>query len=251
MSQQNRTALVTGAAQGLGLASAQALLQAGNRVVVTDLRDVTLGLFPEEYWNRVMTAELDVTDRAQAAEVFARVKKEWGPVGILVNNAGVAFKLPDKTSAMATTVSDEEWERTIVVNLTSVLTLTQVAVPQMREIGWGRVINMASLAGRTRSRVSGAAYSSTKAGIIGVTRVMANDLGPIGITANCVAPGRILTPMAMLGGPEVNAAYAEQIPVRRLGTMEEVGAVVAFLASEITGFINGAIIDVNGGYFMP
>lgn len=251
MSQQNRIALVTGAAQGLGLASALALLEAGNRVVATDLKNVDPGLFPEACRNRVMTAELDVTNREQAAGVFARARKDWGPVGILVNNAGVAFKLPDKTSAMATTVSDEEWEKTIAVNLTSVLAMTQLAVPQMRESGWGRVINMASLAGRTRSRVSGAAYSSTKAGVIGMTRTMANDLGPSGITANCVAPGRILTPMAMLGGPEVNRAYAEQIPVRRLGTMEEVGAVVAFLASEITGFINGAVIDVNGGYFMP
>lgn len=251
MSQQNRIALVTGAAQGLGLASATALALAGNRVVATDLAGVDLSLFPEECWSRVMAANLDVTDRAMAAEVFAKIGKDWGPVGILVNNAGVAFKLPDKTSAMATNVSDEEWEKTIAVNLTSVLTMTQLAVPQMRDAGWGRVINMASLAGRTRSRISGAAYSSTKAGVIGVTRVMANDLGPLGITANCVAPGRILTPMAMLGRPEVNEAYAEQIPVRRLGTVEEVAAVVAFLASEITGFINGAIIDINGGYFMP
>ncbi len=251
MSQQNRIALVTGAAQGLGLASAKALLQAGNRVVVTDLEPVAMDNFAGEDQGRVMSASLDVTSAEQAAELLARVRRDWGPLTILVNNAGVSFKLPDKTSAMATNVSDAEWEKTLSVNLTAVLRMTQLAVPQMKEAGWGRVVNMASLAGRTRSRVAGAAYSSSKAGVIGMTRALANELGPLGITANCVAPGRILTPMALLGGPEVNKAYAEQIPVRRLGTPEEVAAVVAFLASEITGFINGAIIDVNGGYFMP
>lgn len=251
MLQNSRIALITGAAQGLGLACAQALLQAGCSVVASDVAAIPMAEFPEESHGKVMPVKLDVTDADQARTVFATVRENWGPVTILVNNAGIALKLPDKTSAMGTVVSAEEWEATIAVNLTGVLRMTQLAAPQMQEVGWGRIINMASLAGRTRSRVSGAAYSSTKAGVIGMTRTMANELGPFGITANCVAPGRILTPMAMLGGPEVNKAYAEEIPVRRLGTVQEVAAVVAFLASEVTGFINGAVIDVNGGYFMP
>ena len=248
---QNRISCVTGAARGLGLAFALALLKLGNRVVATDRDMVDTAHFPAELRDRLMVEKLDVTDREQARSLFATVKKEWGLVGILVNNAGVSYKLPDRTSAMATTVSDEEWEKTFAINLTSILHITQIALPHMQELGWGRIVNIASLAGRTISRVSGAAYSSSKAGVIGITRVMANEFGPMGITANCIAPGRVATPMAMQGGPEVNKAYAEQIPVRRIGNPEDVAVAVTFLASEEASFINGAVIDVNGGYFMP
>jgi 3-oxoacyl-[acyl-carrier protein] reductase len=121
----------------------------------------------------------------------------------------------------------------------------------MKELGFGRIVNISSLAGRTKSVVAGASYMAAKAAVLSVTRSIALEMGPFGITANSVAPGRILTEMAQQSGPEVNRRYAEQIPVRRLGTPEEVGETVAFLCGENVGFINGAILDINGGFFMP
>lgn len=129
--------------------------------------------------------------------------------------------------------------------------LCQLFLPAMRDQGYGRIVNVASLAGRARSIVAGPSYMASKAGVIGLTRAIASEMGPYGITANCVAPGRILTEMAQQAGPEVNQRYAEQIPVRRLGTPEEVGTSIAFLCGPDAGFVNGAIIDINGGFYMP
>jgi 3-oxoacyl-[acyl-carrier protein] reductase len=115
---------------------------------------------------------------------------------------------------------------------------------------FGRIVSLSSLAGRSKSIVAGPSYMASKAGVLGLMRAIASEMGPYGITANCVAPGRILTDMAMQAGEEVNRRYAEQIPVRRLGTAEEVADAITFLCAESSGFINGATIDINGGFFM-
>ena len=121
----------------------------------------------------------------------------------------------------------------------------------MKTLHWGRIVNVSSLAGRARSMVAGASYSTSKAGLIGLTRAIASEFGAAGITANCVVPGRIQTRMAAQAGEEVNRRYAEQIPVRRLGTPAEVASAIAYLASEEAAFINGALLDLNGGFYMP
>ena len=247
---QNRIALITGGAQGIGLACAQALLDAGNRVAVTDIQPLDLAHFPEEQRSRVMSAVLDVSDTPGHAVFCARMQKDWGNIGILVNNAGMSDKKNGQT-ARVMDVGLDEWRRVLDVNLNSMFRLCQVVAPRMQEAGWGRIVNISSLAGRTISRVAGVTYSVSKAGIVALTRNLANELGPLGITVNTVAPGRVVTPLALRGSEEINKEYAAAIPVRRLGTVEEVAAAVAFLASEITGFINGATIDINGGYFMP
>jgi 3-oxoacyl-[acyl-carrier protein] reductase len=120
----------------------------------------------------------------------------------------------------------------------------------MQTLKYGRIVSISSLAGRSKSVVAGPSYMASKAGVLGLTRAIASEMGPFGITANCVAPGRILTEMAMQAGEEVNRRYAEQIPVKRIGTAQEVGKTVAFLCEESSGFINGATIDINGGFFM-
>lgn len=168
-----------------------------------------------------------------------------------LNNAGVSPKRPDGRSSGILEVSEEEWAQVLGINLTCVMRLCQLFLPAMRDQGYGRIVNVASLAGRARSIVAGPSYMASKAGVIGLTRAIASEMGPYGITANCVAPGRILTEMAQQAGPEVNQRYAEQIPVRRLGTPEEVGASIAFLCGPDAGFVNGAIIDINGGFYMP
>lgn len=251
MNAQNRIALVTGAGRGIGLACARALLDAGNRVIATDITAPSPDLFSAEQRGRVMAAPLDVTDEAGAVALLDKVKNEWGLVSILVNNAGISPKLEDGRSATLMEVTLEEWEKVLNVNLTSVLHLCQLVAPHMKKLNWGRIVNMASLAGRARSRISGPSYAASKSALIGLTRILAGELGPCGITSNSVAPGRILTDMVLQAGEEVNKAYAEVIPLKRLGTPEEVGAVVAFLASDGAGFVNGTIIDVNGGSFMP
>lgn len=246
-----RTAFVTGAARGIGLACAKALLDAGNAVAATDIATPSPDLFPEEQHSRLMTSALDVIDEDAAAGLLAKVREALGPVGILVNNAGISPKVEGGRSATLMEVTPKEWATVLDVNVTSVLHLCRLVAPQMREQNWGRIINMTSLAGRARSLVAGASYSASKAALIGLTRILAGELGPWGITSNSVAPGRILTDMVLQAGEGVNKAYADVIPLKRLGTPEEVAAVVAFLASDGAGFINGAIIDVNGGSFMP
>ncbi len=251
MQSQNRIALVTGAARGIGLACARRLLQAGDRVVATDVAAPGPELFPADQRERVRCEALDVVDAAAAGALLGSVRETWGPLGILVNNAGISPKLPDGKAANVLAVTDTEWARVFDINLNAVLHLCQLAAPYMQEQNWGRIVNMASLAGHARTRVAGPSYVASKSALIGLTRSLAEYLGPWGITSNCVAPGRILTEMARQAGEEVNRAYAEVIPLKRLGTPEEVAAAVAFLASEEAGFINGAIIDVNGGSFMP
>lgn len=246
-----RTAFVTGAGRGIGLACAKALLEAGNAVVATDIVAPSPGLFPQAQHPRLMTAALDVTNEDAAASLLDEVEENLGPVEILVNNAGISPKVEGGRSATLMEVTPEEWNTVLNVNLTSVLHLCRLVAPHMRKQKWGRIINIASLAGRARSRVAGASYSTSKAALIGLTRILAGELGPWGITSNSVAPGRILTDMVLQAGESVNKAYAEVIPLKRLGTPEEVAATVAFLASDGAGFINGAIIDVNGGSFMP
>lgn len=251
MQPQNRIALVTGAGRGIGLACARALLDAGNRVVVTDITAPELDLFPADQRERVLASPLNVTDTEAAAGILEKVRRTWGPVGILVNNAGISPKLPGGRSANVMEVTAEEWTRVFEINVTAILKLCQQVAPHMQSLGWGRIVNMASLAGRARSKVAGPSYVASKSALIGLTRTLAEHLGQWGITSNCVAPGRILTEMALQAGEEVNRGYIDVIPLKRLGAPEEVAAAVVFLASEGAGFVNGTILDVNGGSFMP
>jgi 3-oxoacyl-[acyl-carrier protein] reductase len=182
--------------------------------------------------------------------LHAQIKQRFGTVSILVNNAGISPKRADGLSNGILDLTIEEWSKVLLVNLTTVMQITQLFLPDMKAQGFGRIVSVSSLAGRSKSVVAGPSYMASKAGILGLMRAIASEMGPFGITANCVAPGRILTEMAMQAGEAVNQRYADQIPVRRLGTADEVGASIAFLCADTSGFINGATIDINGGFFM-
>jgi 3-oxoacyl-[acyl-carrier protein] reductase len=247
----SRMALVTGAARGIGLSTGLSLLALGHRVALVDRERVLDGRLPPANEGTLLTFEADVTDHDALRRVVAEASERLGPVEILVNNAAISLKNAEGRSNGILGISAEEWERTFSVNLTSVMRLCQLVLPAMQAAGWGRIVNMTSLAGRTASRVAGPTYMATKAGVIGLTRSIASEMGKSGITANCVAPGRILTEMAIQAGNEVNAQYAAQIPAGRLGTADEVAAAITYLCSEQAGFVNGAIIDINGGSFMP
>jgi 3-oxoacyl-[acyl-carrier protein] reductase len=247
-----RVALVTGGARGIGRAIAQALVRQGHRVVVADRQPATWvseAAAPDA--QRLHAAVLDVTDRSAIRALRDQTLARWGPVAILVNNAAISPKQADGYSAGVLDISPSEWESVLQVNLTAALVLCQEFLPGMKALGWGRVVNMASLAGRTKSISAGASYMASKAGLIGLTRAIATEMGPFGITANCVAPGRVVTEMSMTAGVEANAKIAQQLPVRRLGQPEEVAEAVVYLSGPLAGFVNGAVIDINGGIYMP
>lgn len=246
-----RVALVTGAGKGIGLATSLALLRAGRSVAMLDRNPIdTAALIPAEYHDFVYAKAVDVVDTPAMKQFVEQVGTTLGPVTILVNNAGISPKINGKSTGLLE-VSDEEWEAVMRVNVTSVMAMCRLCAPAMKEAGFGRIVNVSSLAGRTKSIVAGISYMASKSAVLGLSRAMAADLGPHGVTTNCVAPGRILTEMALQAGPEVNEQYAQAIPVRRLGAPDEVADTIAFLCADSSGFINGAVVDINGGFYMP
>ncbi len=245
-----RVALVTGAARGIGLATAIELLQDGHVVVLTDLQAPDLQDIPLEVRRHAYAKALDVGDREARVRVVNEVVQELGSIDILVNNAGIGL-VNDKLLADGTDeLEASDIQRMIDINVLSILHLCQLVLPGMKTRQWGRIVNVSSLAGRTKSIVAGPIYTLTKSAVLGLSRSIAAQMGQFGITTNCVAPGRIRTPMALHAGEEVNRQYAEQIPVKRIGEPDEVGAAIRYLCSEQAGFTNGAVIDVNGGFFM-
>lgn len=245
-----RVALVTGAAQGIGLASAIALLQDGRKLVLSDRERPDLARIPEALRANATAVTLDVTDEAQCRAVVAQITRDLGGVDILVNNAGISLKNAAGQSNGILQLDMQEVQRMVDVNVLAIVRLCQLVLPGMQAKGWGRIVNISSLAGRSKSVVAGPAYMLTKSAVLGLSRSIASEMGPFGITTNCVAPGRILTQMALQAGEEVNRQYAAQIPVRRIGEPSEVASAICYLASEAAGFTNGAVIDVNGGFFM-
>lgn len=246
-----RIAVVTGAGQGIGLESSKALLSSGHFVVMLDRKPFDgAALVGAENAANIMSHILDVTDYSGVVHLHQTINETLGKVSVLVNNAGISPKQPDGKSSGILQLDPKEWASVIEVNLTAVMRICQVFIPDMQALKYGRIVSISSLAGRSKSVVAGPSYMASKAGVLGLTRAIASEMGPFGITANCVAPGRILTEMAMQAGEEVNRRYAEQIPVKRIGTAQEVGKAVGFLCEESSGFINGATIDINGGFFM-
>jgi 3-oxoacyl-[acyl-carrier protein] reductase len=241
-----RTAMVTGTARGLGIALARGLFDRGANVVLADVDEAgnaeTLrGLGGDD--SRIQTVSLDVADRQSIEAGFAAAVRRWGTVDILVNNAAItrAVSLWD--------IAPEEWDRVLAVNLTGVFLLSRFAGLHMRERSFGRIINIASLAGQM-ARPSGAHYAASKGGLLALTKVFAAELAAAGVTVNAIAPAIVDTPMLQTIGAERIAQLAAAIPVKRVCRPEEVAALACFLASPAAGFITGATYDINGGTLM-
>ena len=247
----SRVAVVTGAASGMGLAIASRLADLGHRLALLDLQGEAVRQAAEDLrarGGRALALALDVRDRAAIDEALSKVRSDLGPVEIVVTSAGIdAF-------ADFSEISVVEWERVIAVNLTGTFHCIQAAVPDMLAAHWGRIVTISST-----SAQSGAArmthYAASKGGVIGLTKALAIELAPHGITVNTIPPSFIDTPMArraeseghLPGGVE---AIVARTPVRRAGTPNDVAAACAFLCSDDAGFITGQAIGVNGGWYL-
>ena len=236
-----RRALVSGGANGIGKAVATGLAAAGASVVVVDRDGEAAAALATTIGARAET--LDVTD----LDAVARVLGETGPFDILVNNAGA------DQHAFFTQTGPADWRRLLAVNLESVLACTHAVLPAMQRARWGRIVNVASEAGRLGSR-GGSVYAAAKGGVIAFTKSIARENARYGITANVVAPGPIRTPMLdqalAAGGEGLLAAMTAATQMGRLGEPEEVAAAVLFLASAEAGYVTGETLGVSGGMGM-
>ena len=227
-------AVVTGGSAGIGWATVEAAAELGATPVVLDVTAPPAG-FAGAYW------ACDVSDPAHVEQVFAQLRREVGPAGILVNNAAIAA--PGRFDQLTA----ESWTRTLDVNLTGAFVCTRAALPQLRETT-GTVVNTASLAGKHGSLSSDIAYAASKGGLIAFTRHLATELASEGIRVNCVCPGPVDTAILQRNlSAEQRRTMASGVPLGRLAGPSEIAAVICFLASDLASFITGAAIDVNGG----
>ena len=246
ISLRGRTALVTGAGSGIGAATVRALCAAGAAVLALDVDAATVERQVAEATaggGDAVAFTADVTDAPAVGRAVEAAMRRWGRIDVLINNAGI---LRDATLE---NVTDEDWERTLSVNLRGAMVCARAVVPHMRAAHAGRILSATSVVARN-GNYGQTAYTAAKAGIIGMTRSWARELGPQGITANAVAPGFIDTPMVASVPEKVVARFIEHLPARRLGRPEEVAAVYAFLASDLASFINGAVVGVDGGLLL-
>ncbi len=246
LSLEGRVAVVTGAGRGIGAATARCLARAGAAVALVDRDAAGVNQTAERIalgGGEALAFSDDVTDSFAVERTLDRVVEEWGRLDVLVNNAGVLHEAP------LDDLSDEDLQQTLDVNLRGAMVCARAAVAHMKKQGRGRILSAASVS--TRLGAHGlTAYSAAKAGVIGMTRTWAREFGPLGITANVVAPGLIDSDTVRTVPPEELATTLARIPARRLGTPDEVANVYLFLASDLASFINGAVVCVDGGLLL-
>jgi 3-oxoacyl-[acyl-carrier protein] reductase len=247
MLMKGKTAIITGSARGLGKAAAMKLASLGANIVLNDIPsseslDNTAEEFRKADFN-IIVAKGDVRNPEDVKSMIAASVDAFGSVDILVNNAGITR---DKPMAL---MSEEDWDTVLDINLKGAFLCTKFAVKQMIKQKYGRIVNITSVAGRYGNQGQ-ANYSSSKAGLIGLTKTTAKEFAARGITCNAVAPGVIKSDMTDLLPEEVRKKYLENIPLGRFGTPEDVADAVAFLASDHASYITGQVIDIDGGLVM-
>ena len=236
-----KVALVTGASRGIGRAIAVELAKQGARVVGT----ATTEQGAQAISAAGLTGKpLDVRDAAQCDELMSAVQKELGDILILVNNAAVT------RDNLALRMKDADWDEVMETNLKPVFRLSRAVMRGMMKARWGRIINITSVVGAS-GNAGQANYAAAKAGVVGMAKSLARELGSRSITVNCVAPGFIDTDMTRALSEEQKSALLAQIPLGRLGLPQDVAAAVAYLASPAAAYVTGTVLHVNGGMYMP
>lgn len=244
-SDPRKTAFVTGAAGVTGFATAKALIKDGYSVLLADIAAADLkskcaALGPAAY-----PVVVDIGNQQEVAAVAGKIRSEFGPISVLVNNAGVL----SNNKVVETTLG--EWRRILSINLDGAFLLSREFLPGMKEMRWGRIVNICSLAMKTGGLTAGTAYTASKGGLAALTFSLAREFAPFGITVNGISPAYIKTPMITdFLTPDQQGRLLEQIPVGRFCEPEEVANVVRFLVSPLSGFITGEIVDINGGLQM-
>jgi 3-oxoacyl-[acyl-carrier protein] reductase len=244
---ENKVAIVTGGAQGMGCSIATMLAAEGARVVIADLNVDQAGQVVsaiEKDGGEAMAVRVDVSKSSDLDALLAATLERFDRVDILVNNAGICPRTDFET------ITEEEWDRVLSINLKSVFLLTQKVFMHMKERGYGKIVNMASAAGKLGGVQVGAHYSASKAGIICLTKTIALNGAKYGICANAVCPGVIGTQMTTSISPEKIEHYKKLIPLGRIGIAEDVAKAVVFLVSDLADYITGEVMDVNGGFLM-
>ena len=246
-SESSRVAFVTGASKGIGRAIALELAIQGRRVACGYGGDADSAKETQRAIEAVggdaLLVQADVADAGAVDAAFGEIEAAWGPVEILVNNAGVTRE------GLIARMSDEQWDTVIDTNLGGAFHTIRRATPKMMRARFGRIVNVSSVSGQAGAPGQ-ANYSAAKAGLLGLTRAVARELAPRGITCNVVAPGPIVTAMTEAMPAEWHAVMEGSVPLGRLGTPEEVAAVAAFLCSEAAGYVTGALVPVDGGLGM-
>lgn len=245
-------ALVTGASRGIGLATARLLARRGHQVVITARQPDGLNAAVEELRRQELAVEgfcADMADAKAVAALLEMLQTHHGRLDVLINNAGGSHHARSFDN-----LSAEDWELTLRQNLTTTVWITRAALPLLKQSEAGSIVNVASKAGRHRTDMAACDYVAAKAGLIGLTRQLAQELGPLGIRVNAVAPGITITPRVQQRwtqrGEQIQTQVLAGIPLGRLAIPEEIAEAIAFLASDAASYITGATLDVNGGAFM-
>jgi 3-oxoacyl-[acyl-carrier protein] reductase len=242
-----RVAVVTGGSRGIGAATARALARDGHRVAITCKSDLAgadeVVASIEAEGAEALVVKADASDPCAAADAFAHVESTWGPVEVLVNNAGLT------RDGLVLRMSDESWRDVLATNLDGAFHTIRRALPSMIRARFGRIVNVASVSGSAGS-AGQANYAAAKAGLVGLSRSVAREVASRSITCNVVEPGPITTVMTDVLAQERREALASQVPLGRFGTPEEVAAVIAFLCSDAAAYVTGAVVPVDGGLGM-
>jgi NAD(P)-dependent dehydrogenase (short-subunit alcohol dehydrogenase family) len=242
---QGKIALVTGAGQGIGRATAFALARGGADVIVNDINLDLAERTAQEIraiGSRAMAIQANVALEKEVEAMVARVVNEWGGIDILVNNAGTGRPM------MVEDMDKSEWDRILDINLGGVFNCSRAVIPTMKSRGGGKIINIASLAGKTMSYHGGADYTASKAAVLGFTRHLAFELGPHGINVNAICPGVTMTPLVEAHSTlEMRESVKNRTPMRDLVKPEDIANAVIFLASKRARMITGSTVDVDGG----
>lgn len=243
----NKVCIITGAAKGIGRQIAITIANFDGIPVLVDLNEKGV----QDAMAQIRSVKtgasgyaIDVTDIPKASEMVVSIIKKYGQIDVLVNCAGILHTTPVEE------VTEEEWDRVLNVNLKAPFFLSQQVFLQMKKQNSGRIINIASLAGRMGGYGTGCGYSASKAGLIGMTMCLARKMAPYNVTVNAIAPGTTESELVKEFTPETLGLLKEKIPLGRLGKPEDVANAVAFFASDEASFITGAVLDVNGGMFM-